>query len=576
MTDETRARLIEAKEGVSERLRKLDIPSYGLCATDERLERYTREVADNPESHNLWEQLAVEQFFKKIDRYGLDTRSVKQFFFFYESLFFDGKKGLQRYRLTPIQCFQFASVYGFYTQEGKRVVKECCLYVPRKFSKTTSTASFALYDLLFGENNAEVYIGANSQMQAKRCFDVIRKALLKLDNRGKRYVINQEEVRARKNSPRQSSARCLTANARTKDGMNASTVIMDEFSQARDSNLLTVLTTSMGVRDNPLTVIITTASDVFEGPFYSILQGYKSILLGDYEDDTVFCHLFEPDVSDAEDDPRTWMKVHPHIGVTVPLKYYHEEYAKALRNGAEAMLAFRTKLLNVYTENEQKSWISGEQIKAHTKKFDIRRLSLTGDKLPATIGVDLSVRGDFSAITFGVYIEGEGVFYFHTDYFFPRGALPGHRNEHLYRKWASEGHLTLLEGEVIDNEALVEHILQYSEYLEILAICYDPAKSKDFINMLGATRLGGVLKPFRQTNFYFTAPVQSMEIAVYTHHVWFDENPITPYCFSNTVLLTDNMGNMKPYKRTQEGKIDGVITALMSMAAYSDLVRYFF
>ena len=56
---------------------------------------------------------------------------------------------------------------------------------------------------------------------------------------------------------------------------------MDEFSQALDSDLLTVLTTSMGVRENPLTVIITTASDVFDGPFYEMLQGYKALLLGE-------------------------------------------------------------------------------------------------------------------------------------------------------------------------------------------------------------------------------------------------------------------------------------------------------
>ena len=81
---------------------------------------------------------------------------------------------------------------------------------------------------------------------------------------------------------------------------------MDEFSQATDSELLTVLTTSMGVRDNPLTVIITTASDVFDGPFYEMLQGYKSVLLGEYEDDTLFAHIFEPDLDDPEDELSTW------------------------------------------------------------------------------------------------------------------------------------------------------------------------------------------------------------------------------------------------------------------------------
>lgn len=570
MTEEEKTRLVEEKARVSRALARIDISRFDLSATDPRLEEYVREVAGNPSRHNLWEQLAVERFLRMARRYGIDRVSVQRFFHFYESLYFPGKKGLTRYKLTPVQSFQFASVYAFKDEDGERVVRECVLYVPRKFSKTTGTAAFAVYDLLLGDANAEVYIGANSQMQAKKCFDVIRGCLRKLDTHGKRWIINEEEVKPTRRSPRQSLAQCLTANARTKDGMNASTVIMDEFSQARDSELLTVLTTSMGVREEPLTVIITTASDVFEGPFYAMLQGYKSLLLGDFEDDTVFCHLFEPDVGDAEDSEETWHKVHPHLGITVQEGFYEDEYRKAMRNGAEAMLAFRTKLLNVYTENTAKAWLPATLIRERCRAFEFREI---GENLPATVGVDLSVRDDFSAVTFGIYDEETGSFYFKTVYFIPRGGLENHPNEQLYRKWAAEGNLIIQEGEVIDYAGIVEYILKESEGLQIMAICFDPAKSKDFQNMMGATELGFAMKPFRQTNFYFTSAVQAHEIAARTGHVWYDMNPITPYCFGNAVLDVDNMGNMKPYKRTPSGKIDGVITILMSQAAFMDILR---
>ena len=205
-------------------------------------------------------------------------------------------------------------------------------------------------------------------------------------------MINKADIRPTRRNPRVAFAQCLTANARTKDGLNASTVIMDEFSQARDSELLNVLTTSMGVRENPLTVIITTASDVFDGPFYPMLTGYKEILLGKYEDDTVFAHLFEPDVDDREDDPATWRKVHPHLGVTVQPTFYDEEWKKTRRAGAELLLAFRTKLLNLYTEDETQSWISSTMIRDHTRPLNLEHL---GVRLPGTVGIDLSVSDDF-------------------------------------------------------------------------------------------------------------------------------------------------------------------------------------
>ena len=575
MTDEERSRLRAAKAAATDRLSAIPVPSYNLSETDPRLEEYVTEVIDHPDRHNLWEQLAVERFFRMIDRYDLDRRQIRRFFHFYERLYFPGKRGQQRYALTPVQAFQFASVYGFWREDDdgkrRRVVRVCILYVPRKFSKTTGSASFALYDMLYGDNNSEAYIGANSQDQAKKCFEVVRGCMVRLDPNEKKYIINKAEIRPTKRNPRKGFAQCLTANARTKDGLNASTVIMDEFSQARDRGLLDVLTTSMGVRDNPLTVIITTASDVFEGPFYPMLQGYKSLLLGEEEDDSVFVHLFEPDVDDAEDDPRTWRKVHPHLGVTVNPDFYESEYRKAQREGAEAMLAFRTKLLNIYTENEAKAWIPATLIRECAKPLILEELPR---RYPATIGVDLSVRDDFSVVTLGIVDEENFCQYYRSWYFMPRGGLTGHRNETLYRKWAADGHLIILEGETIDYPAIVEKTLEIAKYVDVMAICYDPYKSKQYVNMVGATELGPAVRPFPQTQGHFTSPVQSFEVGIRTGHIFIDPNPINAFCFGNAVLDTDRNGNMKPYKRMPNDKIDSVITTLMAHQAFEETVRY--
>lgn len=571
MTDDEKQELREVKAGVTARLRSLDIRSYRLSGTDRRIEDYCLEVAGNPEGHNLWEQLAVESFFRKIDRYGFDGLAVKRFFAFYEMLWFPGKRGLCRYSLTPVQAFQFANVYAFKREDGKRVVRECVLYVPRKFSKTTGTAAFGLADLFFGDSNGEIYIGANSQDQAQKCFAVIRDAVRRLDTNGRRFVVNLEVIRPTRQNPRQSFVQCLTANARTKDGLNASTVIMDEFSQARDSELLTVLTTSMGVRENPLTVIITTASDVFDGPFYAMLAGYKEVLLGKIEDDSLFAHLFEPDVDDAEDDPDTWRKVHPHLGITVQSDFYEQEWIKAQRNGAEAKLAFRTKLLNLYSENEQQSWISATKAREIARHVSLE--AVTG-RPEAMAAIDLSVRGDFSAVTVGFYEKATKTFGYITDYFFPEGALPGHVNERLYRKWASQGYLHLLPGDVIDNNCIVEHVLKISSRTKLLRIGYDPYKAKMVVNMLETIGGPGSVVPVSQSIGNFNAPVETFEHGVYTGHVWINDNPINYYCFGNAVLMEDHMENKKPDKRVQTQRIDGVITMLMCQRLFLDELRH--
>ena len=563
MTEEEKDRLRRAKIEATEHLARIDIASYRLDEVDGRLDQYVREVAGNPDGHNLFEQLAVVLFFKKCDRYGINATEVWRFYDLYESLYFPGKVGHQTYKLTPVQCFQFANIYGFW-EGGRRVVREVVLYVPRKFSKTTSTASLAIDDLLYGDANAESYTGANSQDQAKKCFDVIRGCMQRLDPNERRYTINEQQIKSRRKD-RSAFAQCLTANARTKDGLNASTVIMDEFSQARDSDLLTVLTTSMGVRENPLTAIITTASDVFDGPFYEMLQGYKAVLLGEYDDDSVFAHIFEPDIDDPEDDEATWYKVHPHLGVTVNIEFYRQEYKKALRDGAEAMLAFRTKLLNVYAENEQRSWISSTLARHISKPIHLDAIKGRPD---AMVAIDLSESDDFSAVTTGMYEPTQRNFYFHTAYFFPRGALPGHPNEKLYRTWAENGYLTLTDGDVIDYRAIVNYVLQVNKYVRVLGVGYDPWKSQEVINMLAAA--GADVIGVRQTYGNFTAPVESFEHGAKTGHLFINDNPINAYCFGNAVLDSDKLENCKPIKRKHTQKIDGVITMLMALRLFID------
>ena len=568
MTEEEKDKLRQAKADVTDLLAGTRIERYRLTDVDSRLDAYVREVAGNPDGHNLYEQLAVARFFRMCDKYGINATEVWQFADFYESLYFPGKAGQQRYELTPVQYFQFASIFAFWVGD-KRVVREVVLYVPRKFSKTTSTASLAIYDLLYGDANAESYTGANSSDQAKKCFDVIRNCVRKLDPKERRYAINEQTVKS-KRKDRTAFAQCLTANARTKDGLNASTVIMDEFSQARSSELLTVLTTSMGVRDNPLTAIITTASDVFDGPFYEMLQGYKSVLLGEYEDDSVFAHIFEPDLDDAEDDESTWLKVHPHLGITVSLEFYRQEYKNAVRNGSEAMLAFRTKLLNLYAENEQRSWISSTLARHISKPMAIDAIKGRPD---AMVAIDLSESDDFSALTMGMYDAAQKNFYFHTAYFFPAGALPGHPNEKLYRTWAERGFLILTDGDVIDYRRIVEYVLWLNQFVRILGIGYDPWKSQEVINMLTASGAGNVIKGIRQTYGTFTAPVESFEHGAKTGHIFINDNPINAYCFGNAVLDSDRLENCKPVKRKQTQKIDGVITTLMCMRLFIDYER---
>lgn len=578
MTEEEKKRERELKTQVSKRLQSergglLGKYHRALVDTDKRIGEYVMDVSGNPDAHNLYELLAVERFLQMLDRHKWKKNRVKNFIGFYEMLRFNGVNGRTRYRLTPVQCFQFANIFGFAMADGRRLIRTAYIFVPRKFSKTTSAASLAVYDMLFGDSNAQAYVGANSYNQAKICFDEIRHIMQDLDPKGRQFRVNREKI-THLTRGRDSSIECITANAKTKDGLNASLVIMDEYAQARNTagkngaDLKNVLTSSMGARREPLTVIITTASEVVDGPFVHELEGVKAILRGEQDNDTVFASIFQPDVDDAEDDPHTWAKVQPHLGITVQPDFYKNEYANA-RMSAENMLAFRTKLLNIFTINEQKTWFSYERAAQLLSKFDIDKVE---GHPKCAVAFDLSVHDDFSAVSYTLYNKNDKRFYSHTDYYFPEGSLTGHPNEQLYRLWHAQGHLRLCKGNRIDVRQIADDILLRSKKLNIIGIGYDSWKAQELVNILSSIGAAGVLKPVGQTYGSFNLPVESFEMLAYDTppRIILNDNPINVFCLANCVIDQDHLENKKPVKMSQYRKIDGTITMLMTLRLLYD------
>ena len=573
--DETR----KAKKICAEFLSKIDVGSYNLRYADPRLDVYARMLIEDPEAHNLYELLALQRFFRWLDTYEFHIDKVKGFIRFYEFLKFDGKHGRQRYEMTPIQVFQFSNIMGFYLNTDKRLIRDALLFVPRKFSKTTSVASLAIWDMLFGDSNAQAYTAANSYEQAQICFREIKAVLKGLDPKLKSFKINRERIEFldQKKTDRSSFIRCLAADPDTLDGLNASTVIMDEYSQADSADLYNVLTSSMGVRDNPLTITITTASDKQTAPFVTDLNYNKDLLLheiglSDKENDRLFAHIFQPDVDDAEDDPHTWKKVQPHLGITVREDYYEIEYKKA-QESIDKMKEFRTKQLNIFVSGNDSPWFTGDEISHHFSKIDPTTVRDANGNIPDTmVAVDLSVKDDFSAVSYNMYLINK--FHVHTVYYIPEEALKTHKNKELYKKWVKEGYLKVCGKKSIDYDTIANDVMEMAKYLCILQIGYDSYKAIEFTNMLGS--LGGAkyLQAFGQTYGNFTSPVQTFEKCLLDDRLTLNANPINAFCFDNAVLDEDRLENKKPIKRSAAKKIDGVITALMTMGEFNNYVRH--
>lgn len=601
----------EYKQSKAEELRAMDLDLYQLDTIDGRLLRYVSEVRNNPDSHNLYEILAVLKFLRLLGKYVFRASKVKKFVRLYENLKFSGMDGRRCYRLTPIQYFQFASMLGFYRwedageaegmpdREGKtkrilherkyelrRLVREAILFVPRKFSKTTSTASLAVNEFLFGDANAQAYTAANSYKQAKICFGEISKIVRQLDPKKRYFKATRELLSWRENKyGKESFVECLTGGSDSKDGLNASLGIFDEYAQAKyvkghsdGAELYQVIASSMGVRREPMMVIITTASREEDGPFALELENAKKVLTGEYEDDTQFASLFMPDAwemdGDSLGDPKLWRKCNPHIGITVQEGYYEQWWNKAQRS-AETMLEFKTKLLNIFVSGGVKQWVS--RALARSLQTDMDMDSIKG-RPEAMVAMDLSVSDDFSVVVYNIYSRKNRKFYLWLDCYIPEETLKEHSNRDLYKVWVDNGWLKVCPGAVISPTMIVEDVLKRNRKLTILQIGYDAYKAQEVVNALSAAVAaeGGnpdkILRAVPQTYGAFTSPVETFEMAAKSlpARVALCQNPIFPYCFGNCYLDEDKMRNKKPMKRKENLKIDAAIAALMTFWLYNN------
>lgn len=558
------------KNEVIDKINTYIIPIEILNEIDSRLHIYINEVLTNPHKHNKYEILAVFRFLDFLKREDLvfKNKEVKKFITFYEILKFPSNKGMQSFKLTPIQVFQFANILGFYKKESDyRLCREALLFVVRKFSKTTSVASLAIYDLLFGDSDAQAYVASNSFAQSKICFDIIKNSIKELDTKFSHFRLNRDIIYNL--MPNKTSfVRCLASSADKLDGLNASTVILDEYAQAEDASLRNVLTSSMGVRKNPLTITITTASSKLDTPFTQMLSTYKKVLEGEIENDSIFASIFQPDEEDEIGSADTWYKVQPHLGITVNEEFYKNEYQKAL-NSADDMTEFKCKLLNIFTLPVNTIWINQTVIERNTQHFDFRQLQARPNCM---VSVDLSVKDDFSCVCYCLYDSINKRFVFKNFYYIPKQTIENHTNAAMYRQLVADGHLIICGEDVIDYNQIASDIITNAKYLNILQIGYDAYRSKEFINIIKTSGIKCAV-PYSQTYSNFTSPVESFELAAYQDRLKFDDNPLNLYCINNVAIDTDKMENKKPIKKLHNSKIDGAICMLMCLGLFNNYKR---
>lgn len=508
---------------------------------------------------------ACKRYISFFEKYTYNIEKVNSAINFISKLkHFTGSHNGKPFILQPWQVWIISSIFGFYKEDGKRLVNSAYIEVSRKSGKTAFAAAIALYMMVAdGESNAEVDFLANNAKQAAIAFDMSSNFLQSIDPKGKFFDRYRSKIKFDK---AKSFIQVLSSDASGLDGFNPHLAVLDEIHEYRDSKLYDVMVSGQGARSNPLILCISTAGFNKFLFAYPYRQSCLEIVMGVKEDDSFFGAFYTLDDNDDWRDEKVWKKACPNLDITVNKDYIKRQITSATNTPA-LEVSVKTKNLNVWCDSSD-VWISNDLLLEYSKPVNLNDFE---EESLCWMGVDLSSVSDMTAVS--AMIPYEEKFYFKTWYYLPESVLQTSPNATKYLEWSNKGYLTLTSGNVVDYDYIIQDIQKVSEYLLIDKIAYDAYNATQWgITM---TTLGMPIEPYSQALWHFNKPTKTFERLIKMGKVIIDNNPITRWCFANVTIKEDHNENMKPVKgEGKHNKIDGVISMLQSLGVYLEQPQY--
>ena len=477
------------------------------------------------------------------------------------------KKGLQAgkpFILLPFQQFIFMNIFGWYYKgTDKRVISNVLICMARQTGKSYLSAAIALAIALDPTlPSPTVDYLATTSKQAAICFQHCKDQTSSIDPKGKIFHRYRNEIRVPLTG---ATLTVLSSDDNTLDG-RASYYIMDELHAMKNWRLWEVMASGQGSLKNPLAIACTTCGWYIgeQYPLYSMYTQAKNIFNGTYEDASWFYAIFQLDDNDDWKDESVWKKAVPTLGIAVDEDYMRKRIQEAINNPTKEV-EVRTKNLNQWVQSE-KVWISNEKIQAVTRHFELADFDSEEDY--CLMGMDLAYVDDLCVLT--TLVNKDGILYFKAFPFIAHMAYENSPNKELYRQWVKNGHIILVDDDVVDFDWVVEKIKEINEVLPIALVAYDPFQSRQI--QIKCTKEGIPVKGVNQGNASFHEPTTMLEQLIYkADNVVFDDNPVIAWCFGNVLIKLDEKANKKPIKSDDDNKIDIVIAFIQTIKMWMDL-----
>ena len=292
-------------------------------------------------------------------------------------------------------------------------------------------------------------------------------------------------------------------------------------------------------------------------------RDYFSILIDDAirsKPPGVVCHFYTADEDCKLMDEQAWKDANPALGIYRSLADVRAQAEKAERMPSFEP-TFRNLILNQRVESaaafvSKRIWeLNGKQPEPFGRK------KIYG-------GLDLSAVSDLTALVF-VSEDGD----VECKFWLPHeGLLQKAKEDKVpYDIWERDGYLLTTPGKAIEYEYIAHELKKIFDIYNVEALNFDRMMMKflmPWLKKVGFTDSQlEKFKDFGQGFFSMTPALRDLEAKLLQEQLKHGMHPVLTMCAGNAVIETDAAGSRKFAKNKSRGRIDGMVSLAMAVAA---------
>ena len=406
----------------------------------------------------------------------------------------------------------------------------------RKNGKSALMTGLGLWFLFNGDEGGEVYSCAAEKEQARITFGDARKIIEREPELAAMCNIYRDVIEVPSTG---SIWRVLSAEAYSKEGLNASAVLFDEVHALQDRTMWDVMQLSMASRRQPMMLATTTCgvksdSSGQDSTAYQLYQYGQKVARGEIDDPSFYCAWWEAPLDADHRLEETWMLANPGYG-DLNSKADFESMVKRTPEPE-----FRTKRCN--------QWVSSKNAWLPSGVWDTLQAEVeVSEDAEIVLGVDGSFSGDTTAIV-GVTV--------------PKNAED---KPHVFLVQAWEKQPNDSDDWRVDTIEVEETIKIFCfKYRGVKEVAFDPFRWQRSMQVLMDEGLPVVEYPSTSARRMVPA-TQKVFDAVTEATLTHDGSPLLARHIDNCVLKIDNLGaRIVKESRASNRRIDAAVSFVIA------------